>query len=97
MPNENCRPERLAAAAGRYGATARTPMLWVYAGNDSYFAPPIAAAMHDAFTAAGGIATLVQPAGYDDDGHQLFFGDGGSAIWGPPVQQYLAQRQAGPS
>jgi pimeloyl-ACP methyl ester carboxylesterase len=95
VPNRNCRPERLAEAAGRYGTTASTPMLWIYAANDSYFAPSIATAMHQAFTTAGGKAELVLPEPYDGDGHRLFFGPGGSAIWGPVVERYLAQRGAG--
>ncbi len=96
VPNRNCRPERLADAAGRYGATAGTPMLWVYAANDSYFAPAIAVALHDAFDAAGGKAELEQPGPYDGDGHRLFFGLGGSAVWGPMVERYL-NRQLGPA
>ncbi len=92
IPNRNCHPERLAEAAGHYGATASTPMLWVYAANDSYFAPPVAEAMHAAFTAAGGKATLIQPGPFDGDGHRLFFGPGGSAIWGPMVESYLASQ-----
>lgn len=94
MPNQNCRPELLAEAAGRFGATASTPMLWVYAANDSYFAPQIADALHQAFTAAGGKAALEQPGPFDGDGHRLFFGPGGSAVWGPMVEHYLAQRGA---
>ena len=91
MPNLNCRPDRLADAAGHYGATATTPMLWVYAANDSFFSPAIARALYGAFTRAGGRATLEQPGPYDGDGHQLFFGFGGSAIWGPMVEQYLTR------
>ncbi len=96
VPNRNCHPERLAEAAGHYGATAATPMLWVYAANDSFFAPTIAAAMHDAFVAAGGRAELEQPGPYDGDGHRLFSGPGGSAVWGPMVERYFAQ-QLGPA
>ncbi len=92
IPNRNCHPERLAEATGHYGATASTPMLWVYAANDSYFAPSIAEAMHAAFTAAGGKATLIQPGPFDGDGHRLFFGPGGPAIWGPMVESYLASQ-----
>ncbi len=91
VPNRNCRPDRLAEAAGQFGATSRTPMLWIYAENDSFFAPEIAAAMHRAFTAAGGRATLLQPGPFDGDGHRLLFGPGGSAVWGPAVKQFLAQ------
>ncbi len=31
QPNTNCHPDLLPAAAGHYGATATTPMLWVAA------------------------------------------------------------------
>jgi dienelactone hydrolase len=36
--NMNCRPELLVEAVGRLARTATTPMLWVYAENDSFFA-----------------------------------------------------------
>lgn len=92
VPNRNCHPERLAEAAGLLGATSRTPMLWMYAANDSYFASPIAEALHRAYTAAGGTAELVQPGPFGRDGHTLFFGSGGSTVWGPVMERYLAQR-----
>lgn len=95
MPNGNCRPDELARAAGRYGATATTPMLWVYAANDSFFSPAIASAMHDAFTRAGGKAELVQAGPFGNDGHGLFFGRGGSVVWGPVMERYLASRPGG--
>jgi pimeloyl-ACP methyl ester carboxylesterase len=93
-PNDNCHPERLAAAAGRYGATATTPMLWVYALNDTFFGPTIARGLYQSFSAAGGRADFEQPTSFDGDGHHLFFGPGGSAIWGPLVERYLAQTSA---
>jgi dienelactone hydrolase len=93
-PNHNCRPDQLAEAAGRFGATARTPMLWIYTANDSFFGPEIARALWQAFTAAGGEADLEQLGPYDGDGHHLFFGRGGSAIWGPLVAKYLQARAA---
>jgi pimeloyl-ACP methyl ester carboxylesterase len=95
-PNLICRPEELERAAGIFGATATTPMLWIYAANDSSFAPDVAAAMHAAFTKAGGKAELIQTGPFDDDGHRLFFGRGGSAIWGPMMERYLASRGAAP-
>jgi pimeloyl-ACP methyl ester carboxylesterase len=91
-PNENCRPDRLAQAAGRYGSTATTPMLWVYAMNDTFFGPPIARALYQSFTASGGKAEFGQPKSFDGDGHRLFFGSGGSAIWGPLVDNYLSHQ-----
>jgi dienelactone hydrolase len=57
-PNNNCRPDLLAEAAGRFARTASTRMLWVYAQNDSFFAPVIAAATYRAYTENGGKAEL---------------------------------------
>jgi dienelactone hydrolase len=90
--NNNCRPDLLADAAGHFGRTARTPMLWVYTQNDSYFAPSIASAMYHSFTRAGGVADFEQLGPYGNDGHRLFFGPDGSATWGPLVERYLVQR-----
>jgi pimeloyl-ACP methyl ester carboxylesterase len=89
-PNRNCHPEKLAEAAARYGATATSPMLWVYALNDTYFSPTIAQTLYHSFTASGGQAVLEQPGRFKDEGHHLFFGSGGSAVWGPLVERYLA-------
>ncbi len=35
----NCTPDALVQAAARYGATARVPLLWIYAENDSLPSP----------------------------------------------------------
>ncbi len=91
---EVCQPQNLVAAAGLLGATAKTPMLWVFTANDSYFAPPLAHAMHDAFVKAGGEAELVQLGRFGADGHQLFPGEGGSLIWGKLLERYLRERGA---
>jgi dienelactone hydrolase len=92
-PHDNCRPDLLADAAGHFGKTARTPMLWIYTENDSYFAPSIARAMYHSFASAGGVADFEQPGPYGADGHRLFFGPGGSKVWGPLVERYLAERR----
>jgi dienelactone hydrolase len=95
-PHNNCRPDLLADAAGHFGKTARTPMLWIYTENDSYFAPPIARAMYRAYKSGGGVADFEQLGPYGTDGHRLFFGPGGSAVWGPLVDHYLAERRIEP-
>ena len=89
QPNNNCTPEALVRTAGGFGATARTPMLWVYTANDSYFGPDLAARMHAAFTAAGGRARLESLGPYGRDGHSLFFGNQGVTIWGPLIEDFL--------
>ena len=93
-PNSNCRPDLLAAAAGQLARGATTPMLWVYSDNDSYFAPAIAAAMYEAYSRNGGKAEFERPGPFSNDGHRLFFGWGGSQIWGPMVARYVASRPA---
>jgi pimeloyl-ACP methyl ester carboxylesterase len=94
QPNSNCNPDALATAAGRFGASASTPMLWVYTANDSFFSAQIAAAMYAAFTQAGGRADFQALPPFGNDGHDLFMLRGGSAIWGPLVERYLASRPA---
>lgn len=96
-PNSNCQPQKLVEAAGRFGTTASTPMLWIYTANDSFFDPALAAAMHRAFVQAGGRADLVAAPAYGDDGHHLFFGRRGSAVWGPPLDAYLKTLDAAAS
>lgn len=87
--NNNCSPDALVRAAGEFGATARAPMLWVYTANDSFFDPVLAARMHAAFTRAGGQARLVALGQFGRDGHSLFYGSGGAAIWGPVMAEFL--------
>jgi dienelactone hydrolase len=94
MPDSNCEPERLATAAGQFGRTAATPIVWITTQNDSFFSPEIVSAMYTAYTQAGGKAELHQLGSFGNDGHGLFFGRGGSAIWGPLVERYLATRPA---
>jgi dienelactone hydrolase len=88
VPNSNCAPDRLVAAAGTFGRTARVPTLWIYSENDSFFAPELVRRMHAAFTAAGGAAQLVQPGPFSDDGHRLFT-TAGMSIWTPIAGSFL--------
>ena len=92
LPNNNCKPAALVDAAARFGATARQPMLWVYTGNDTYIGPPISRPMHEVFVRAGGVARFEFVDRYSSEGHNLFFGDGGSKIWGPMIERHLAER-----
>lgn len=85
----NCHPENLEAAAGRFGRTATTPVLIVYAENDTFFPPPIAAALVGDFTAAGGRADFHALGPFETDGHLLFTAPAGPPIWGPLAAAYL--------
>jgi hypothetical protein len=95
-----CHAERLVVAAAEFGAASRVPTLWIYASNDSYFTPDLAARMHDAFARAaadgpGGRTEFVETPPFDGEGHQLFYGLGGSAVWGPPVARFLGLTPGG--
>jgi dienelactone hydrolase len=89
-PNTHCRPDRLVSGAAGFGRTARLPTLWIYAANDSFFGPDLAARMHAAYTEAGGRAELRALGPWGRDGHALFGSPGGSATWGPVLESWLA-------
>jgi dienelactone hydrolase len=88
-PNNNCAPDRLVAATGEFGRIARTPMLWIYIENDTYFGPALSRRMHEAYTRAGGSAEYHLLPPFGDDGH--FFIDSADAVplWAPLVGSFL--------
>jgi len=76
------------------GQSSRTPMLWVYAANDSYFRPELAHQLLAAFTSAGGgRAKLIDAPAFGTDGHQLF--SEGVAMWPKPVDDFLREQNLG--
>jgi len=87
---ETCQPATMVSAAGVMGRTARVPTLWIYTQNDAFFAPALVTRLHEAFVASGGDAHLEMLPPFGSDGHAVFFGQGGSAVWGPVVAAFLA-------
>jgi len=53
LPNQVCAPHTLIAAAAAFGKTARVPVSWLVAANDSYFSPELSRQLVDAFGAGG--------------------------------------------
>jgi dienelactone hydrolase len=94
-PDEVCSPTVLVNAFREFGRKSRTPMLWVYADNDHFFGPQIAAAFYQAFLSAGGQATFIHAAAYRKDGHGLF-SLGGTPLWTPMVDEFLARNHLAP-
>jgi pimeloyl-ACP methyl ester carboxylesterase len=94
--NTVCRPDLLVADAGRFGAKARAPALFVYAENDTFFGPELAARLVAAYAAGGAPAELKQLPPWGRDGHGLFFGQFGSETWGPLVADFLQRQGAMP-
>jgi invasion protein IalB/pimeloyl-ACP methyl ester carboxylesterase len=93
-PNNNCAPDKLVAATGEFGRTARVPMLWIYAENDSYFGPELTKRMHDAFVAAGGNAEYHVFPPFGGDGHFFIDSPDGVPIWSPLVSKFLEEHLA---
>ena len=91
--NNNCSPDRLVASAREFARTARIPTLWLYAENDSYFAPDLSKRMSQAFGEAGGRAEyhLLPPVA--EEGHLLIESDEARALWTPIVERFLAAQQ----
>ena len=89
QPNQNCTPEELVRAAGRFGATARQPTLWLYTENDTYVAPALAQQMHQAFVRGGGRASFHLFPAVGEDGHRLISLREGREHWGPVVEKFL--------
>lgn len=87
-PDEVCNPYELVRAFGEFGRTSHVPMLWVYAENDHFFGPQLAAAFYAAFTKSGGKAEFIRPAAFGKDGHGLF-SNGGIPLWTPLVDEFL--------
>jgi len=89
QPNNNCAPDRLIAAVGEFGKTARTPSLWIYTENDSFFGPAISKRMADAFRLAGGNAEYHLLPAFGEEGHVLVTSQTAVAIWRPIVEKFL--------
>ncbi len=91
-PNTVCQPDRLVETFGQLGAAVKVPTLWVYAENDSFFAPALAKRFVDAFGANGGKAQFVALPAVGREGNALF---GAAAIdaWRSSVDQFLNENR----
>jgi dienelactone hydrolase len=88
--NRVCAEDLLVAAAGVLGGGNRSPQLWLYSANDSFFGPELARRLHAAFVSAGGTARLAIVPAHGEDGH-FYMGD--VAAWRDEVGRFL--RDAG--
>jgi dienelactone hydrolase len=88
-PNNNCAPDRLVAQVREFGRTARTPMLWIYIENDTFFGPELSRRMHEAYTGAGGNAEYHLLPPFGSDGHFLVSSRDSLPLWTPLVGAFL--------
>jgi len=69
--NEVCAPHALLAAADAFGRSARVPVTWLVAANDTYFSPELSRRLADAFRDGGGkVQFSVLPAS-GSEGHWM--------------------------
>ena len=88
-PNNNCAPDKLVEATADFGRIARTPMLWIYIENDTFFGPALSKRMHEAYTAAGGNAEYHLLPPFGSDGHFLVDSAEAIPLWTPLVSRFL--------
>lgn len=87
--NAICNADNLLSAAQVFAETARTPSLWLYAENDSYFSPALAHDLTRAWQLGGGAAeTHILPA-YQDEGHRIADDRAGWNVWGDVLDSFL--------
>jgi dienelactone hydrolase len=91
VPNNNCAPDRLVAAAGTFGKTSRVPTLWLYTENDQFFAPELVVRMRSAYTEAGGQATYQALPAIGSDGHTLISMRDGVGLWAEKVEAFFRE------
>ena len=97
FPNQVCAPHTLISAAAEFGKTARVPVTWLVAANDSYFSPELSRQMADAFRGGGDkVDFRVLPAS-GSEGHWLAETDGGEKLYGPALDRALKTPVAKPA
>jgi dienelactone hydrolase len=89
FPNQLCAPQTLMASAGEFGKTARVPVTWLVAANDTYFAPDLSRHLADAFRSAGGKADFRVLAPSGSEGHWLIETESGVKIAGAELDRAL--------
>jgi dienelactone hydrolase len=96
QPHAICAPDRLIEAAGAYGRRAQVPTLWIYASNDSYFGPDVAAALVSAWSHNGGRAELHLLSAYGSEGHDVVGHAAGWDLWGRRLESLLSEVMESP-
>lgn len=76
-PNRLCAPHMLLAAAAKFGKSARIPVTWLVAANDSYFAPAFSQKLADAFRGNGGKIDFRTLPAVGSEGHWMIELDAG--------------------
>jgi dienelactone hydrolase len=89
FPNQVCAPHTLTAAAAEFGRTARAPVTWLVAANDSYFPPALSRRLAAAFRGAQGkVEFRVLPAS-GSEGHWMIENEAGVGVASSVLERAL--------
>ena len=80
VPDQLCAPRALIAAATEFGKTARVPVTWLVAANDSDSPPELSRQLASAFRGAGGRVDFHLLPASGSDGHTMAETESGIAI-----------------
>jgi dienelactone hydrolase len=89
FPSQVCAPHTLMAAAAEFGKTARVPVAWLVAANDTYFSPDLSRQLADAFRGGGGRVDFRVLAAYGSEGHWLPETEAGVKLAGNALDRAL--------
>jgi len=89
FPNQVCAPHTLISSAAQFGKTARVPVTWLVAVNDTYFSPALSRQLADAFRSSGGRVDFRVLAASGSEGHWLAETGAGVKIAGPELDRAL--------
>jgi dienelactone hydrolase len=92
LPNQVCAPHTLISAAAEFGKSARVPVTWLVAANDTYFSPALSRQMADAFRTGGDKVDFHLLGAYGTEGHWLPETEGGMKAAGPELDRALKAR-----
>jgi dienelactone hydrolase len=89
LPNQVCAPHTLVSAAAEFGKSARVPVAWLVAGNDSYFSPALSKQIADAFRTGGDKVDFRVLAAVGSEGHWLAETESGVKTAAPELDRAL--------
>lgn len=89
FPNQICAAHTLLMASAEFGKTARIPITWLVAANDSYFSPAVSRQLADSFRAGGDkVDFRVLPAS-GSEGHWMIETEAGVKAVGAELERAL--------
>jgi dienelactone hydrolase len=92
LPNQVCASHTLISAAVEFGKSARVPVTWLVAANDTYFSPALSRQIAAAFRAGGDSVDFRVLGAYGSEGHWLPETNGGMKAAGPELDRALKAR-----